>query len=148
MFAETAIVVYHLSFADQEKQPSVFRFHLERTNESLRFRFPFVAYKKESCRFPLVPFPVFQHGHGDIEMETWKHGDTDMRHGNMEKSRHGDMDTKTWRHGHGYMDMETWTRIPKRFTFIRLMFARENGSSSFVRLLTKKHTEVIRLQTD
>ncbi len=36
-------------------------------------------------------------------METWshgdggiKHGDVDLRHGNMEKWRHGDMDMEKW----------------------------------------------------
>jgi hypothetical protein len=40
-------------------------------------------------------------------------------------------------------------RRPRRFFLIRLPFAhRANGSLLFVRLLTKKPTEVIRLQTD
>ncbi len=49
-------------------------------------------------------------------METWKHGDIDLRHRNMEKWRQGDIgdiDMETRRHGHGdrdgYMNMETWT---------------------------------------
>jgi hypothetical protein len=38
---------------------------------------------------------------------------------------------------------------PRHFSLIRLPFAHcTNGSLSFVRLLTKKQTEVIRLQTD
>jgi hypothetical protein len=37
MFAETAIVDYHISFADQEKQTSVFRFRFQQTNISLPF---------------------------------------------------------------------------------------------------------------
>jgi hypothetical protein len=38
---------------------------------------------------------------------------------------------------------------PRCFSLIRLLFAhRTNGSLSFVRLLTKKQTEVIRLQKD
>jgi hypothetical protein len=38
-------------------------------------------------------------------------------------------------------------RKPRRFSIIRLLFAhRENGSLSFVHLLTKKQTEVIHLQ--
>jgi hypothetical protein len=41
-FAETAIVDYHLSFADQGKQTFIFGFHLQQTNIN--------------CRFPLVPF--------------------------------------------------------------------------------------------
>jgi hypothetical protein len=47
----------------------------------------------------------WRHGY----MVTRKHGDIDMRCGNMEKWRRADMDmeTWTWRHGHGDMDMET-----------------------------------------
>jgi hypothetical protein len=45
---------------------------------------------------------TLRHVHGDMDMETWRHGD-------METWRHGDMKTWTWRHGHGDMDMETWT---------------------------------------
>jgi hypothetical protein len=36
-FAETAIVDYRLSFADQGKQTSVFLFYLQQTNGSLPF---------------------------------------------------------------------------------------------------------------
>ncbi len=40
-------------------------------------------------------------------------------------------------------------RKPRRFSLTRLPFAhRTNGRLSFVRLLTKKQTEVMRLQTD
>jgi hypothetical protein len=101
--------------------------------------------------------------HEDIE--TWRHGD--MENGDMEN---GDMET--WRQGHGDMVMETaqctgdmelkyWgiltfyknksngKRKPRRFPLFRLQFAHHaNGSLSFVRLLIKKQTEVIRLQTD
>jgi hypothetical protein len=38
-FAETAIVYYRLSFANQEKQTSVFRFRLQQTNVRLPFLF-------------------------------------------------------------------------------------------------------------
>jgi hypothetical protein len=63
-------------------------------------------------------------------MEAWIHGE-------MEKM-------KTWRH-----PMENSKRKPRRFSLIRLPFAHHaNGSWSCVRLLTKKQTEVIRLQTD
>ncbi len=41
-FDETAIVDYSLSFADQEKQTSVFHFRLQQTNGSCRFRFPYI----------------------------------------------------------------------------------------------------------
>jgi hypothetical protein len=60
-----------------------------------------------------------------MDMDTWKHENTDIRHGNTEKCIHGDietghrdmdietlngdyeMETWTWRHGHGDMHMET-----------------------------------------
>ncbi len=48
-------------------------------------------------------------------METKKHGDIDVRHGKLEKWRHGhrDMDIEAWtgRHGQGNMDRETWKGI-------------------------------------
>ncbi len=44
--------------------------------------------------------------------------------------------------------MEKGKQKPRRFSFIRLLFAHcTNRSLLFVRLLTKKQTEVIRLQT-
>jgi hypothetical protein len=49
-----------------------------------------------------LPFSIcgipetWKHGHGKMKMETSKHGDIDMRHGNME--------TWTWRHRHGDME--------------------------------------------
>ncbi len=39
----------------------------------------------------------WKHGHGDIAIETWKHG-------NMETWT-GDIDIETWKHG----GIETWT---------------------------------------
>jgi hypothetical protein len=45
MFAETAIVNYRFSFANQEKQTCVLRFDLQQTNRSLPFRF-FVCSKQ------------------------------------------------------------------------------------------------------
>jgi hypothetical protein len=45
-FAETAIVDYSLSFADQRKQTSVFNFRLQQTEGNLRF--------------PYVPFSVYR----------------------------------------------------------------------------------------
>ncbi len=81
--------------------------------------------------------------HGDMEMETWKRGDIDMetrKHGEMETWRHESMDKETCRHQ---------TDNGRRYFLIRFPFANcANGSSSFVRLLTKKQTEVICLQTD
>jgi hypothetical protein len=44
---------------------------------------------------------------------------------------------------------ENGKRKPRQFFLIRLPFAHHaNGSVSFIRLFTKKQTEVIRLQTD
>jgi hypothetical protein len=81
-FAETEIIGYRLSFADQGKQTSIFSFRLQQINGSLPF--PFSA-----CGIPKT------WRHGDVEMETWKHGNIDMRHGNMEKWRYGDMEMET-----------------------------------------------------
>jgi hypothetical protein len=61
-FSETVIVDYHLSFADQGKQPSVF-VRLQQTNGSLPFPF---SVRNTSCRFPLAEFRK----HGDMDMET------------------------------------------------------------------------------
>jgi uncharacterized protein HemY len=82
---------------------------------NFRFPFPFAANKRKVAVavFLLVPFSVYRipetwrhikpwrHGdmrHRDMEMETWKHGDIDMRHGKW-----GNGDMEIWRHG----DMET-----------------------------------------
>ncbi len=92
--------------------------------------------------------------HGD--METWRHGDTETwRHEVMKTWSHEDMET--WRPG----DMETWRHKVmetsngkrkwkhRRFSLFYLPCAHcANGSLSFVRLLTKKQMEVIRLKTD
>jgi hypothetical protein len=63
-------------------------------------------------------------------METWSRGDmeTQWRLGNVEI---GDMDN-----------------IKRKTIFLNPFAHRANESLSFVRLLTKKQTEVIRLQTD
>jgi hypothetical protein len=42
-----------------------------------------------------------------MEIETWKHGDIDMRYGNVETWKHGDRET--WTLGQGDTDMEIWT---------------------------------------
>jgi hypothetical protein len=56
-FAEKAIVDYRLSFGDQGKQTSVFRFHLQQTNRSLPF--PFSGKQKtEAHALFLDPFTV------------------------------------------------------------------------------------------
>jgi hypothetical protein len=44
-----------------------------------------------------------------MEIEIWKHGDIDMRYGNVETGRHGYSNMETWTHGQGDMDRETWT---------------------------------------
>jgi hypothetical protein len=95
-FAETAIVDYRLSFADQGKT-------------SFRFLFAFAANKRKfsasvfrlqkthgSCHFLIDPFSVCgKHG----GMETWKHRDIDM-----ETWKHGEIET--WRHGHRDRDIK------------------------------------------
>jgi hypothetical protein len=60
-FAETAIIDYRLSFADLGNQTSVFRFHLEKANESLQL-LPFSIFSKQTeaavfCYFS-SPFAV------------------------------------------------------------------------------------------
>jgi hypothetical protein len=49
-FAEPAIIDYYLSFADQEKQTSVFCFRFQQTNGSLPFLFS-VYIKKRKLPF-------------------------------------------------------------------------------------------------
>jgi hypothetical protein len=51
MLAETAIVDYHLSFADQGKQNSVFRFSLQQTKGSLLFLFSVCSRQTEIAVF-------------------------------------------------------------------------------------------------
>jgi hypothetical protein len=51
MFADTAIVDYHLSFADQGKHTSAFRFRLEQTNGSLPFPFSVCRKRPEIAVF-------------------------------------------------------------------------------------------------
>jgi hypothetical protein len=46
-FAETLIVDYRLSFADQEKQKSIFRFRLQQTNGSWPFPFSICKNKRK-----------------------------------------------------------------------------------------------------
>jgi hypothetical protein len=51
MFAETAVVDYRFSFADQGKQTSVFRFRLQQTNASLPFPFSVCSKQTEVAVF-------------------------------------------------------------------------------------------------
>jgi hypothetical protein len=89
-YPETANVDYRLSFADQDKQSSVFRLRLQQINGSLPFPFSVCS---RNGGFPLVPFSVC-----GIQ-ETWRRGD-------IETWRHGDMEIVTWKYGD--IDMETW----------------------------------------
>jgi hypothetical protein len=74
-FAETAIVDYRLSFADQGKQMSVFIFNWQQTNG---FAVSVFCLQKTNgiFRFPLVLLSVcgilkmWRHGHED--MDTWR----------------------------------------------------------------------------
>ncbi len=79
-FAETAIIDYHLLFADQEKQTSVFRFRGQQTDGSLSF--PLIDCSKQTA----TVFSYFRFRLGNFgNMETW-------RHGNIETWKHGDID--------------------------------------------------------
>ncbi len=93
-----------------------------------------------------------------MEMETWIYGDGDME---IWRHRHRDISIETqkhekkgtWRHGHGistfYKKKSNGKRKPRQFSLTRLRFFHcANRSLSFVRLLTKKEMEVIRLQAD
>jgi hypothetical protein len=107
-FAETAIVDYRLSCADQGKQTSNFCFRLQQ--------------RKLSCHFLFVLLAVFRK-HGDIDMEIWRHinGYIEMetwKHVEMETLRHGDMETWTWtwRHGDIKRKMEAQAILLNPFT--------------------------------
>ncbi len=84
MFAETAIVNYRLSFDDKGKQTSVFLFRLQLSIGSLPFPFSFTANKQ---KLPFSISSVFRLRYSG-NMETWKHGDIDMRPENMKRWRH------------------------------------------------------------
>ncbi len=72
-FAKTSIVDYHLSFADQGKQTSVFYFHSQKTNGVCRFWFSF-SENKQKLPFSLICFPLAEvPKHGVIDMKMpWK----------------------------------------------------------------------------
>jgi hypothetical protein len=57
MIAETEIIDYHLSFADQGKQTSVFHFRLQPTNRSLPFPFSICSKQTEVAVFLQFRFP-------------------------------------------------------------------------------------------
>jgi hypothetical protein len=61
---ETAIVNYHLWFADQGKQISAFHFRFQQTNGSLSFQFSVSSILHlQNCRIP----ETWRHGHGENE---------------------------------------------------------------------------------
>jgi hypothetical protein len=68
-----------LSFADQEKEASVFNFRIQQTNGSYPLSFSGLKQTNESCRFLLVPFSVCG------IPETWRWGHGDIGHRGMEK---------------------------------------------------------------
>ncbi len=100
-FAETAVVIYRLSFAEQWKRTSVFRFCLQQTNaEVYCFRCLFEVNKRK------LPFSISSgfrlRNPGTMETaETWR-----WRHGNIETWKHREMEA--WRHGLRDMDMKMW----------------------------------------
>jgi hypothetical protein len=60
--SETAIVNYRLSFANQGKQTSVFRFLFVENKRKFAVAVLHLQQTNESCHFPLVPFSVCTHG--------------------------------------------------------------------------------------
>jgi hypothetical protein len=76
-FAETAIINYCLSFADQGKQTSFFPFLFTANKGKFAVSIFHLKRTKGSCQFLLLPFYVCGISetwrHGDGEMETWRH---------------------------------------------------------------------------
>jgi hypothetical protein len=58
-FAETGNVDYHLSFADQGKETSVFQFRLQQTSKNFPFSVFCLQQTYGTCCFPLVPFSLY-----------------------------------------------------------------------------------------
>ncbi len=120
MFADLAIVDYHLSFYDQGKQTSVFCFCLQQTNGSLLF--PFSICRKQT------KVAVF-HGHGDKETLRWIHG-------NMETWRHRDMETSNgkWKMGAQPIFLNPftlWSLCKGKFVFCLFVDEEKNRSYTF-----------------
>jgi hypothetical protein len=126
-FAERAIADYRLLFADQGKQTSVFPLAANKRKFAV-FVFP-LQQTNGICCFPLTPFSVCSSVSMEVDfwifrgsqnffrisftsvdsLKTWIHGDIDMetwKHGEMETWRHAGMDIETWRHG--YMETRIW----------------------------------------
>jgi hypothetical protein len=148
MSTEAAIVNYHLSFADQGKQISIFCFRLQRTNGSLPFPFSVCRKNKQLMTFPLVPFSVceipetWRHGHR--VMETWRHIHGDMetwRNRDMETWRHEDMETRSWRHVRQDMKKSGGKQKPRELSLIHSPIAhRANGTTYVVFLFVDEET--------
>jgi hypothetical protein len=68
-FAGTPIVDYRLTFADREKQTSVFCFRSQQPNRSLHFLFA------ENMEVAILRLGK----HRDIHLETWRNGDMTQR---------------------------------------------------------------------
>jgi hypothetical protein len=109
-FAETAIVDYRLSFANQGKQNLYFPLLFAANKWKLGVSIVCLR-KNGSCHISLVLFCLRKQGH--MDMETWR-----WRPGNMETWRNGDMDMVTYR----YIKRKAETK-PKRFSLIGLLFA-------------------------
>ncbi len=92
-FAETAHVVYCLSFANQGKLILVFHFRLQRKKNRM-FAFSVCRKQMEVAVFRKFRFPFAEfRKHGYMEMETKKHGDMKTwRHKNMATWKHGDIE--------------------------------------------------------
>ncbi len=110
VFAKTAIVDYHLSFAYQGKKTSFFCFLLQKTNRNLPFPFSVCTNKG---KLPFSTSSIFgvtetwRHGHGDSgDMETWRHGDIEI-----ETWKHREMGTWTWRQGEIKQKTETEAQV-------------------------------------
>jgi hypothetical protein len=143
------IVDYHLIFADQGKQTSVFCSHLQQTNRSLPIRF-FVCSKQMEVAFSVSFFFYFCNTRN---METWRHGDGGMEtwrhtyeHGNINMEihvwRHSDMDICIYRQYQTEMETHAF------FQNLSTIYSFAIGSLSFVRLFMKKQTQVIRFQLE
>jgi hypothetical protein len=79
-FAETAIVDYTISFADQGKKNICFQFPSAANKWKFAISVFLLLKTNGSCHFLLFPFSVcgipetWRHGHGDMEAWRWRHG--------------------------------------------------------------------------
>jgi hypothetical protein len=79
-FAETAIVNYRLSFTNQGKQTSLFRFSLQQTNGRLPLLFSVCRKQKEVAFSVSSVFRFWNSGNVETwNMGTWSHGDGDIK---------------------------------------------------------------------